>query len=82
MLRVKTTTMCRPVKVLKSVASFSDELPKLTKNLPQVALVGRSNVGKSTLLNALLYGNQFDVHDTEYLKRREKEAGSQTIENG
>lgn len=70
-LLLKTTTIRRPVKVLKSVASSSDELPKLTKNLPEIALAGRSNVGKSTLLNALLYGNLFDVDDAEFLKRRE-----------
>jgi hypothetical protein len=40
-----------PVKVLGSVSSLAEEMPRSSKGLPEVALVGRSNVGKSTLLN-------------------------------
>lgn len=47
-----------PVKVLGKAGSISDEMPRASKGLPEVAIIGRSNVGKSTLLNALLYGNQ------------------------
>ena len=44
---------CRNVKKIASVSSVAD-LPEPLTYLPEVALVGRSNVGKSTLLNALL----------------------------
>ena len=47
-----------PVKIIGSVGSAEDHMPKSTKGLSEVAIIGRSNVGKSTLLNALLYGNQ------------------------
>jgi len=40
-----------PVKVLGSVGSLADEMPRSSKGLPEVAIAGRSNVGKSTLLN-------------------------------
>ncbi len=32
--------------------------PKNASQIPEIAVMGRSNVGKSTLLNALLYGNR------------------------
>ena len=42
-----------PVKVLGSVGSVAEKMPRSSKGLPEVAIVGRSNVGKSTLLNVI-----------------------------
>jgi GTP-binding protein len=39
---------------IEFVGSFPDPLVKLEPQLPEIAFVGRSNVGKSSLLNALV----------------------------
>lgn len=67
-----------PVKVLGRVtpsSSDSDDdanlFPRPSRGLPEVAIVGRSNVGKSTLLNALLYsGRSINVEESEALIRK------------
>jgi hypothetical protein len=42
-------------------ASNIDEFPPTKVNFSEIALAGRSNVGKSTLLNTLLYGQSIPV---------------------
>jgi GTP-binding protein len=45
----------RPVKVVGTISSPDDLLSHFNNKISEVAIFGRSNVGKSTLLNALLY---------------------------
>ena len=51
-----------PIKLLGSVGSLKDEMPRSSKGLPEVAIVGRSNVGKSTLLNVSMITCTFKSH--------------------
>ncbi|CAM9227076.1 unnamed protein product, partial [Scytosiphon promiscuus] len=52
----KPKTFDHPTWAVKQVSSVTtlEEIPPAVAHLPEVALVGRSNVGKSTLLNALV----------------------------
>ena len=63
------------VKVLGKASSLEDEMPQPSKGLPEVAIIGRSNVGKSTLLNALIYGNQFGetIENRKYIRGKTPE---------
>ncbi len=54
-----------PVQVVHEVSVQEPELPQPDPNFPELALAGRSNVGKSTLINALLYGNILTEKDEE-----------------
>eukprot|EP00752_Nemacystus_decipiens_P003097 g2868.t1 len=52
----KPSTFDHPIWAVKQLSSVAtlEEIPPAAAHLPEVALVGRSNVGKSTLLNALM----------------------------
>ena len=81
-----------PVKVLGRVGSSSsssddsdvasDEFPRPTSGLPEVAIIGRSNVGKSTLLNALLYSGRTTMEEEEsdnFVRRQHRRRRSPNV---
>lgn len=59
-------------------------LPETHWDAPEVAIIGRSNVGKSTLLNALLYGNQnvMTMEEGDGLSRRGRRRIMQKMPRG
>mmetsp|Transcript_26725 Transcript_26725/g.31102 ORF Transcript_26725/g.31102 Transcript_26725/m.31102 type:complete len:519 (+) Transcript_26725:85-1641(+) len=59
-----------PVKIVGSVGTMNEKMPSNSKGLPEVAVIGRSNVGKSTLINALLYGNQYNEKNADIIEKK------------
>ena len=83
----KRTIRVLPVKVLGRVTPSSDDdqsdvFPRPSAGLPEVAIVGRSNVGKSTLLNALLYSGRSTENKEEseaQLRKRNQRLRSKVV---
>ena len=70
-----TNIIRHPVKLLASIGTLEKKLPRESKFRPEVVLAGRSNVGKSTLLNSLLYSNYEDIFNQ---KRENDDAATST----
>jgi len=71
-----------PVKILGSAGTVEDDMPRSSKGLPEIAIAGRSNVGKSTLLNALLYGNLYGDDDKSKTTENTKAPKERKYERG
>lgn len=59
-----------PVKIIGVVKSIDDPYPNTKEKIPEIAFIGRSNVGKSTLLNAALYGHRDPTRVVRERKRK------------
>jgi GTP-binding protein len=67
-----------PVKIVARVGNLKDDkFPSNNQRIPEVALAGRSNVGKSSLLNALLYNDP--VHENTGGRARRNQLHQKSI---